>query len=587
MKEIFISLSSTMEQVLKSALSSLEEIKIHKLETNGICTVTQLQSLLAIPNIFQTLSGPPFSFTLNEYTVLHQAAQRAQNVSTSSSDRYLPWITRAFEPTVRIWLETEAAVVLVRGHRRVGKSSTIAYVANQLNRSVTCIYVTNSRDELLREFSDKLKKDITAIYQVGVAICEAVMNGQTIIIKEIQNASDELQVSLQYGIDKITLTQKMFPGKPAGGLFLMGSLPELVDSMVESRNAALYQRVHAKLTILSFDTQELCSLFKYFKLHTAPDIMLTLKTILGGKPFLYEQAAKADLLRPEVSTEELLKEFFASELQQTSNDEVEYNRMMLGNDLGSALKAVLSKKIKSAQLAEVSALPWVKESGSDAFVITDALLRQRYDLIEPVYSMKDKSVIEYYSSADTLIDLVGMKTYWNSIKRDDVYRHCNEMGELVINAEGFQLERWIREILEDRKLLLGIPVLPGPEFGHLNDIFLLEKKISWSNKQIDIKDVEIDILGSFPGHKTLIVGSCKRSFSKHSESNLLEHWKKCLALFENGTYRGVAQRLHLTGNGFPNDWTVHFIHFSITKGDAKGGHYYFSLMDLLEPFFLN
>lgn len=575
-----------MEQVLNDTLLEFGlEDKINILSAQGINTVGEFQSFLNLPPNLLQVALPNTSI---KDLVAFNKARQTLNHNTQNKN-FLPWITRGIESTVRKWLETEAAVVLVRGHRRVGKSSTITHVAEQCQRSFKCIYVTSSRKALLKEFSDKLNKDITAIYKIGDALCDAVMRGDIIILEEIQNASDELQVSLQAGIDKIAYCQKIYTTQNAGVLFLMGSLPGVVDSMVESRNAALYQRVIAKLTILAFDTQELCSLFKCYNLHLAPYIMLTLKTILGGKPFLYEQAAKASLLHHKVSAEELLKEFFASELQQTSNDAIEYYRLMLGNDLGSALKATLSHKDKSSQLAEVRNLTWVKQSKTDAFVIVDGLLHQRYGLIEPVYSMKKKTVIEYYKSADTLIDLAEMKAYWSTIKREDVHRICNKMVEKVAAVEGFQFERWIREILEDRKLLLNIPVIPGPSFNHLNDIFLLEKNISWSNKQSDIKEVEIDILGSFPANKTLIVGSCKRSFSQHNEAILRDHWEKCVELLVNGTYSGLASRLKI-GNLFPEAWTVYFLHFSVTKDcDSNrihsSTHYYFSLMDLLEPFF--
>ena len=57
----------------------------------------------------------------------------------------------------------------------------------------------------------------------------------------------------------------------------MGSLPWSVDEMFESRVSALYQRVLAKITKLTCNTQELCCLFKQFQLNLSPSKMLTIR----------------------------------------------------------------------------------------------------------------------------------------------------------------------------------------------------------------------------------------------------------------------------------------------------------------------
>jgi hypothetical protein len=139
----------------------------------------------------------------------------------------------------------------------------------------------------------------------------------------------------------------------------------------------------------------------------------------------------------------------------------------------------------------------------------------------------------------------------------------------------------VREILEDRKLLLGISALPGPDFELLSRIFLIETNISWKN----CDNIEIDILGSYPSEKILVIGSCKRSFDKHNEECLLTHSENFLKTLSQGGFKGVAERLQLKDFNL-EQWKIRYLHFSTTKSDVNGRrHYYFSLMDLLEPFF--
>jgi len=58
------------------------------------------------------------------------------------------WITRrSVEPTIEKWLHISSSVVLIRGQRRSGKSSTLKRCAKKLNKKVIELIV---RDDPVR-----------------------------------------------------------------------------------------------------------------------------------------------------------------------------------------------------------------------------------------------------------------------------------------------------------------------------------------------------------------------------------------------------------------------------------------------------
>jgi hypothetical protein len=112
-----------------------------------------------------------------------------------------------------------------------------------------------------------------------------------------------------------------------------------------------------------------------------------------------------------------------------------------------------------------------------------------------------------------------MNVTCGSVRREDVLRDVCITDQALFELEGFHLERWIKEIAEDRRLLLNIASFPIPEVELKKCVFT--PKLVW-----DIKDCEIDFIGSVPESNVLLLGSCKRNFEHVDHENLLAHFAK-------------------------------------------------------------
>jgi hypothetical protein len=82
--------------------------------------------------------------------------------------------------------------------------------------------------------------------------------------------------------------------------------------MIESRQSALYQRITARITIYSFDTSEVMTLYNRYQIKD-PSELLSLHTIFGGRSYPYSQAGFISTVKGSVNISILLKQ--ASELQ--------------------------------------------------------------------------------------------------------------------------------------------------------------------------------------------------------------------------------------------------------------------------------
>ena len=133
-----------------------------------------------------------------------------------------PWIDRNVEPTIEKWLKIPASIVLVRGHRRCGKSSAIRRVSQKLKLNVIELTVVSEHADLLRnaKFSFMSDIEINGIFEIAKYIESSVKNGFIVIVKEIQNSSCSFQVVLQQSCDKIAFNSMHCKDewKSAGGL---------------------------------------------------------------------------------------------------------------------------------------------------------------------------------------------------------------------------------------------------------------------------------------------------------------------------------------------------------------------------------
>lgn len=499
------------------------------------------------------------------------------------------WVSRSVEPTVEKWLLTQAAIILVRGHRRSGKSSVVKHVAQIHRKETIIIYVVSGITDMIDNANLKLSNFGLAatIFEISRLIIGALKAGNVIILEEIQNASDSLQVALQECCDNIAFESLHHQNDwtNAGSLFMMGSLPGLVDALFEARRNPLFQRLSATITVYSFDTLEIMDLYHQLGI-TDHALMLTIHSLFGGRPYRYKLAFQAGLLQGDESNpKDIVKEFIASELQSEYRDAGDYFIHQLGDTYSKALRAVNDKKTKGEQLKKLSADLAI--SNDQAYSILQFDLHKRYGLIRPIFSLSKMSSYQQqhlsrFDICDPLVQLATCpevtKYLSTGTKREDIKR-IEDIPESVINQmEGYHWEVWIREIAEDRQLLCNVSAFP-----HLqsDDICIFAPALNWD---LDGNvEVEIDVVASQPSSNTLILGSCKRSHSKISFNNLDGHLHRLAA---HESFGALLKLLKLQAGNL-KVLKLHFIpdaNANDKRPPGSNDHFILTLRDMLEPF---
>jgi len=174
------------------------------------------------------------------------------------------YIPRNVEAVLERSLATPHSVLLVRGHRRIGKTTTVESVLRRLGRKYELVNVRPDDAEFRKALVEQLAPQLSATPEATMIrttkriILDHVKGGKHLALDEIQNASVNMQVSLQETLDGMALEALHNPKawSQAGSVTIMGSMPEAVDNMLEHHKVPLYRRIDSKVTILPFDTFE-------------------------------------------------------------------------------------------------------------------------------------------------------------------------------------------------------------------------------------------------------------------------------------------------------------------------------------------
>lgn len=153
------------------------------------------------------------------------------------------WIPRNVEPTVEKWIKMSALVILMRGQRRSGKSSTVKHCAEKLGKEYIVLQIKPDDTLLIAEAKKVLVEEhISGIHDLRPAILNQLKAGRIVIIEELQNSSYSLLVVLQQLCDDMAFQSMhhLSEWERSGSLFLMGSIPSLVDKTLGSRESPLY-----------------------------------------------------------------------------------------------------------------------------------------------------------------------------------------------------------------------------------------------------------------------------------------------------------------------------------------------------------
>lgn len=504
----------------------------------------------------------------------------------SEESDIFPYFPRNVEPTLEESIIDQAPrVVLVRGRRRVGKSTTTKHILRKRGKVVCEIKITPNDESILGCLEEFLathpqlpEQKIVNIWSCKRVFVELLKRDVFVVFEEIQNASSTLQLLLQSVMDDLaySLRTERWTKGASGSVVLMGSLPNLVDALVESRKAPLFQRIHSRITILPFDTSEICSVFDRLRLKSA-SLRLFLHTLTGGMPFLLELLHQGNLLSgddTEQTKSRILKEIYASELSLSSLDACQFFKDSLGFELSTALSVLPRYKSVSEQKKEIAKKLSVDGSKRSDQAAWDLLneLHHRYGIAQPVYSITSGNLVKYEIS-DSFHRVSQQILSLPHAIQEGVDRNFHPDAFLrVTECEGLHFEEWVREIIEDLYLLkrLSLPGLPSYD----GDVPVVVRNLCWDN------DCEIDVLFYYPQKETLIAGSCKRQRSKLNLKNLKQHVQKC---FANGTPKGL-RRFKIPENVKSVQYVLFYaIDDQPEQIDPKA--LVLSLEDLLSPFF--
>ena len=215
------------------------------------------------------------------------------------------------------------------------------------------------------------------------------------------------------------------------------------------------------------------------------------------------------------------------------------------------------------------------------------MLYVRYGLVEPTYSFQnlEKEHIIKYVATDPLIRLSKYCDQNTIQRREDI--KCEgrniDVSHFQEHADGVHLERWIKEIAQDRYRLKGCPSFPNLESSAP---CIFAPRLSWDKQEVN--GLEIDLIASQPSTNTIIIGSCKRSGSSVDPDNLRTHYRDllehCCPQLE-ALYKLL--KLEDKERGSLNVLFYHFVTESSVQEvvDCDGTtHRVVSLADMLAPF---
>lgn len=321
-----------------------------------------------------------------------------------------------------------------------------------------------------------------------------------------------------------------------------------------------------------FNSLEMAQLFANLNI-TCPELQLSLYSMFGGRPYPYQCIHRLGLFQGnDTNIKDISKECFASELQGEFYDALQYYQLQFRPELAMALKAVAVEDSKMNQINKAS------ERDHDGYLLLETL-RTRYGVIKPCYSPYDVKKVIKFCITEPLLILAASLTAGNpSPQQQDTIRAIPISDEQFHGHVGLHFEVWLREIIEDRRLLCGeapFPHLPS------NDLCLFMPLLKWDG----IEDVEITLIASQPSTNTIIYCSCKRSSSEIKHGNLLTHIEKLEA---HAQFNSIKELLKLEGYDLKRKYyhVVPSVSSECRCGciDKKDVHI-LTLQDLMRPFY--
>jgi len=249
----------------------------------------------------------------------------------------------------------------------------------------------------------------------------------------------------------------------AGCIVMTGSIPDKVDDILDRCTDPLFQRVHQKITILQFNTFEICRMFKhlYGGKKLTGEFVLALFSLFGGRSHLYKQAWRSGLISdPENFDRKLLVDALITKEYQGSNLDG-YNRLELSEGMERALE-VIAKCEGQEKKSQISEVKSKLGCSMDEAKIVLSRLHTQYALIQPIQNWDDLSRTETFVLSDVAVKTARMLSRFVTRREEDVSRSIEDFDSELNRLEGQHFKVLVRRILEDTPIKWRI--LPHADF---------------------------------------------------------------------------------------------------------------------------
>jgi uncharacterized protein len=399
--------------------------------------------------------------------------------------------------------------IKVTGRRRIGKTTLIRHALQASNREKSFYFQTpdSAAAGVLSAVHDALDTfgiDATfaprphTLRELAVTIGSLVRAGFVVAVDEFQyfhrKVLAEFCSHLQAEVDRLVAPDS----RVHGGLIVLGSIHTEVTSLLEDRDAPLYNRATNALHLSHLDAQ---SLHELLTAHDAMDTrrLLFLWNLFEGVPKFYRDCFEQGVLG--ASRRELLdRVFFASSAPLRSEAENWFLRELRGR-----YDVVLKFLARRPGSSHADILEHVKNTSTETKEQVGGylkILEERYGMVErlqPIFAKRKQRQGRYHIADNFLRSwLAALASPISAVSfrpKDDLIADADHRLE---TAEGHGLERLVASLYEERSR----KGLPG---------FSLTERLRgyW-----DRRDTEIDFVAFDENRRIVRLCSVKRSADK-------------------------------------------------------------------------
>jgi AAA+ ATPase superfamily predicted ATPase len=402
--------------------------------------------------------------------------------------------------------------VKLSGRRRIGKTTLIKQALEGSARPLLYMQIPDSgpagvlsavRDAFETFGIDRRTIPLpTTLSEFAVTVSALARAGYVVVLDEFQyfhrKVLSEFPSHLQREVDVLTANAS----DVTGGLFVLGSIHTELTSLLDNRNAPLYNRVTDTIEVGHLDVG---SVIQILRAHAdeSPEQLLFLWNLFEGVPKFYRDCYEQDALG--APPRELLRRMFFLSSAPLRNEAENW----FLHELRGRYDVVLKFIARNPGCTNGELDTHVREVSPDTAEQTAGyvkILTDRYQLIErrlPIFAGKKERKGRYHVSDNFLRS-------WLAALAQPVaaanFRPPEQLVEQALSrlhdAEGYGFERLVRTLYEERSR----KGLPGFSLSHHVDGY-------W-----DTQGTEIDLVAVDDSGNRLRFGTCKRSAEKLESS---------------------------------------------------------------------